>query len=208
MPPVWESALRARLAQPLPGVTAQRKMAPKPERKGWSPDLTPADARQAAALVLLYDGPEGLTFPLTVRHADLPDHAGQVSLPGGKIDPTETAAEAALREAREELGLDTSGIRLVGQLSSFWLVVSRFVIQPFVAVSDARPDFAPNAREVTEVIEVPVADWRNPALFGWEQLVRDGIVIRYPYVLARGQRVWGATAMILAELDEVLASLP
>jgi 8-oxo-dGTP pyrophosphatase MutT (NUDIX family) len=182
-------------------------MAPTPERKGWSPDLQPAEARRAAALVLLYMGPEGLTFPLTVRHADLPDHGGQISLPGGKIDPGETAAAAALREAHEELGIDTSGVRLVGQLSSFWLVVSRFVIEPFVGVVDARPDFNPSVREVTEVIEVPIAEWRDPSRLGRDQRARDGIVIRYPYVLVRGQRVWGATAMILAELEEVLASL-
>jgi len=203
----WEDQLRIRLSQPLPGVAAQRKMAPKPERKGWSPDLQPAEARRAAALVLLYDGVDGLTFPLTVRHADLPDHAGQVSLPGGRIDPGETAADAAIREAHEELGIDTSGIRLVGQLSPFWLVVSGFVIAPFVGVIDARPDFNPNVREVAEVIEVPVAEWRDPSRLAWEQRARDGIVIRYPYVLVRGQRIWGATAMILAELDEVLASI-
>ena len=205
--PEWESRLRARLALPLPGVAAQKQMAPTPERKGWSPDLRPAEARRAAALVLLYDSPEGLTFPLTVRHADLPDHGGQVSLPGGKIDAGETAADAALREAHEELGVDTSGIRLVGSLSSFWLVVSRFVIEPFVGVVDVRPTFAPSAGEVTEVIEVPVAEWRDPARLGWDQRARDGIVIRYPYVLVRGQRVWGATAMILAELQEVLSAV-
>ena len=194
-----ETFVRARLAEPLPGADAQRRFAPRPLRKGWRPELVPDDARRAAALVLIYPGAAGPSIPLTVRHADLPDHGGQVSLPGGKIDLGETAAEAALREAHEELGLDPSTIRLVGSLSSFWVVVSGFVVFPFVGVTDRRPDFHPATGEVAEVIEASIADLLDARRRGWGQWAREGVLVRFPYVEIAGHKVWGATAMMLSE---------
>ena len=194
-----EAFVRARLAEPLPGADAQRRFAPRPLRKGWRPEMVPDDARRAAALVLIYPGAAGPSIPLTVRHADLPDHGGQVSLPGGKIDRGETAEAAALREAHEEIGLDSSTVRLLGPLSSFWVVVSGFVVFPFVGISDRRPDFRPAAGEVTEVIEAPIADLLDPSRRGWDRRAREGVLVRFPYVEIAGQRVWGATAMMLSE---------
>jgi 8-oxo-dGTP pyrophosphatase MutT (NUDIX family) len=194
-----EPFVRARLAEPLPGADAQRRFAPRPLRKGWRPELVPDDARRAAALVLIYPGAAGPSIPLTVRHADLPDHGGQVSLPGGKIDRGETAAEAALREAHEELGLDASTVRLLGPLSSFWVVVSGFVVFPFVGVTDRRPDFRPSTGEVAEVLEAPIADLLDADRRGWGDWTREGVLVRFPYVELAGHKVWGATAMMLSE---------
>jgi 8-oxo-dGTP pyrophosphatase MutT (NUDIX family) len=194
-----ETFLRARLAEPLPGADAQRRFAPRPLRKGWRPELVPDDARRAAALVLVYPGAAGPSIPLTVRHADLPDHGGQVSLPGGKIDLGETAAEAALREAHEELGLDPSTVRLVGPLSSFWVVVTGFVVFPFVGLADERPDFRPATGEVAEVIEAPLSELLDPARRGWGEWAREGVPVRFPFIDIAGHKVWGATAMILSE---------
>jgi 8-oxo-dGTP pyrophosphatase MutT (NUDIX family) len=194
-----EVFLRTRLAEPLPGADAQRRFAPRPLRKGWRPELVPKEARRSAALVLVYPGVGGPTIPLTVRHANLPDHGGQVSLPGGKIDRGETPAEAALREAHEEIGIDASKVRLLGPLSSFWVVVSGFVVFPFVGITDWRPDFRPAAGEVAELVEAPIADLLDPARRGWGQWAREGVLVRFPYVELGGHKVWGATAMMLSE---------
>ncbi|HEY6358615.1 MAG TPA: CoA pyrophosphatase [Vicinamibacterales bacterium] len=194
-----ETFVRARLAEPLPGAEAQRRFAPRPLRTGWRPELVPDDARRAAALVLIYPGAAGPSIPLTVRQADLPDHGGQVSLPGGKIDRGETAAEAALREAHEELGLDASAVRLVGPLSSFWVVVSGFVVFPFVGLADRRPEFRPAAREVAELIEAPLAELLDPERRGWGEWAREGVPVRFPFIGIAGHKIWGATAMILSE---------
>jgi 8-oxo-dGTP pyrophosphatase MutT (NUDIX family) len=199
-----ETFLRARLTAPLPGPLAQLRFAPSPLRKGWQPDDQPAGAREAAALILLYPGDAGPSFPLTMRRHDLPHHPGQISLPGGGLGPGEDAAAAALREAHEEIGVDPRHIRIIGALSPLWVVVSNFLVRPFVGVTDRRPDFRASPREVAALIETPVQWVTDPARIGWDERVRDGIVIRFPYFDFRGQHVWGATAMILGEFGAVL----
>lgn len=194
-----ESFLRARLGQPLPGPRAQWRFAPRPARKGWDPGQTPDEARKAAALLLVYPGDEGPTIPFTVRRHDLPEHAGQVSFPGGRIDPGERPEEAAIREAHEEIGVDPASIRLVGPLSSLWVVVSNHLVQPFVAIAPERPRFRLAEREVAELVEAPLAQVRDEARVEWQKIVRDGMLIDYPSFDLGGHRVWGATAMMLGE---------
>jgi 8-oxo-dGTP pyrophosphatase MutT (NUDIX family) len=195
-----EEFLRQRLAQPLPGPDAQRRFAPVPARKGWTPELLPGDARQAAALILLYPGPADILLPLTVRRDDLPHHPGQVSLPGGGIEPGEAPADAALRETYEEIGVAPESVRLIGALSTLWVIVSGFVVQPFVGLAEARPDFDPAPREVAALVEAPLSQLRDPTRLDWQKVaVREGMLIDYPYFDLGGHRVWGATAMILGE---------
>jgi 8-oxo-dGTP pyrophosphatase MutT (NUDIX family) len=198
--PSLERFLRERLVQPLPGAGAQWRFAPVPPRKGWAPEAVPEDARRAAALILLYPGPEDILLPLTVRRDDLPHHPGQVSLPGGGLEPGEPPAQAALRETYEEIGVAPESVRIIGALSSLWVIVSGFVLQPFVGVADARPAFDLAPREVAALVEAPLRQLRDPARLGWQKIVvRDGMLIDYPYFDLAGHRVWGATAMILGE---------
>ena len=200
-----ETFLRERLSRPLPGPGAQLQFAPDPRRDGWRPDDNPAGARIAAALILLYPGADGVSFPLTMRRHDLPHHPGQISLPGGRLDPGETLETAALREAREEIGVDPASIRIVGQLSSLWVIVSNFVVTPFVGVADTRPEFRTDPREVAALIETPV-DWlKDPTRVLLSSRDRDdGVHVQFPYFDFGGYKVWGATAMILGEFRELL----
>jgi 8-oxo-dGTP pyrophosphatase MutT (NUDIX family) len=196
-----QAFLRHRLAGPLPGPDAQRRFASRPPRPEWAPDLTPATARRAAALILLYPGDAGTVLPLTVRHADLAQHPGQVSLPGGAIDPGESAEAAALREADEELGVPRDVVIPLGSLSTLWIPVSNFIVTPVVGIARARPAFRPHPREVAAVVELPLAHLVDGARIGWAR--RDdarGGPIDYPYFDVEGHAVWGATAMILSEL--------
>ena len=194
-----EQFLRHRLAQPLPGPTAQRRFASAPHLPGWEPDLTPETARRAAALLLLYPGRDGVMLPLTVRQTGLPQHAGQVSLPGGAEDPGESSLDTALREAHEEIGVMPDRIRLVGQLSTLWIPVSNFVLTTIVGVSDQRPAFRPHAGEVADLLELPLSHLRDQRHIQWGRRHQRGVDVDYPYVAFAGHQIWGATAMVLSE---------
>jgi len=196
--------LRARLAAPLPGVDAHRRMMPTPPRAKWTPGAIPDTARPAAALALLYPIDGRLVVPLTVRRRDLPHHPGQISLPGGRVDAGESLEAAALREAREEIGLDPHAVHVAGSLSPFFVFVSNFVIHPFVAIAGRRPAFHIEAREVEALIEVPLADLADSSRIKWGTRTREGYLVDYPYIELDGRQLWGATAMILSELVAVL----
>jgi len=194
-----EAFLQRRLNDPLPGPNAQRRFAPRPPHKGWAPDLVPDTARRAAALILLYPGAAGPTLPLTMRRHDLPHHPGQISLPGGAMDEGEAPVDAALREAHEEIGIERDSVRIVGALSSFFVIVSNFVVYPFIGIMDTRPIFRPEAREVAEVLEAPVQELLDRSRAGWDKRPRENIIVDLPYLTTGSHIVWGATAMILGE---------
>ena len=165
--------------------------------------MQPDQARRAAALLLLYPDRGQVRLPLTVRRHDLPQHAGQVSFPGGRIDPGETPVDAALRETHEELGVAPDEVRVLGPLSSLWVVVSNHLLFPFIGVADRRPDFRPAADEVAELLEVALPDVRDPANLGWSRHTREGIVVDYPHFVLGGHETWGATSMILGEFGSL-----
>ena len=200
-----ETALRERLAGTLPGLDAQLRFMPTPPRAGWIPGEFPTDARAAAGLLLLYPGQDGPSVPLTVRASSLRRHAGQISLPGGATDPGETLAQAALREAYEEIGVDPARVRILGELTPVYVLVSGFTLHPVVGITDERPSFAPAAHEVQEVLEVSVADLQDASRIRRGTRTREGLAIEYPYFDLLGHQVWGATAMILGEFICLLA---
>jgi 8-oxo-dGTP pyrophosphatase MutT (NUDIX family) len=203
--------LAARLKQPLPGAEAQLKMAPNhPGARPLTKDA-PANVKHAAALILLYPGAgtevPAYEFPLTVRRPDLLHHPGQISLPGGGLDHGEMHEAAALREAEEEIGVDPSTVRILGALTPLYVIVSGFVVSPFVGVVDTRPNFRPEAREVAEILEVPVGVLLDPSRRARGTKTREGYKLDFPYFAvgdSSQHQVWGATAMILTEFAELL----
>jgi len=194
-----ETTLRERLSGTLPGLEAQLRFMPTPPRTGWKPGEFPSDARIAAGLLLLYPGERGASIPLTVRASHLKRHAGQISLPGGATDTGETLVQAALREAHEEIGVDPARVRILGQLTPVYVLVSGFTLHPIVGLTDERPDFRPAAHEVEEVIEVSIEDLQDASNIRHGTRTREGVAIEYPYFDLRGSHVWGATAMVLGE---------
>ena len=191
--------LRVRLAGTLPGPDAQVRFVPVPSTRGWRTGEFPEDARVAAALLCLYPLDGGVALPLTVRATTLPRHAGQISLPGGARDADETLVQAALREASEEIGLEASAVRVLGELTPIHVLVSGFTLHPIVGVTDTRPAFRPAPGEVDEIVEVPLEDLRDASRVRTGTRVRDGITVEYSYLELCGHNVWGATAMILGE---------
>jgi len=194
-----ERTLRVKLADTLPGVEAQMRFAPAQPRAGWKAGHFPENARMAAALLLLYPGSGGPAVPLTVRASGLARHAGQISLPGGACDPGETLADTALREASEEIGIDPSRVRILGELTPVHVIVSGFTLHPVVGVTDVRPDFVAATGEVEEVLEVSLDHLRDASRIRSGTRVREGVAVEYPYFDLLGHQVWGATAMVLGE---------
>ena len=197
--PTIERALRQRLGGTLPGVDAQMRFAPVPSRRGWNPREFPADTRTAAALLLVYPMGDGVAIPLTVRSRGLAHHAGQISLPGGATDIGETLAQAALREASEEIAVDPSSVRVLGELTPVHVIVSGFTLHPVVGVTESRPDFIAAPHEVEEILEVSVDDLRDASRIRQGTRIREGVAVEYPYFDLLGHQVWGATAMVLGE---------
>ena len=203
-----ETSLRARLAGTLPGVEAQLRFAPNPVRSGWVAGHFPADARTAAALLLLYPTEGGVAVPLTVRSSGLAHHPGQISLPGGATDEGETLAQAALREASEEIGVDPASVRILGELTPVHVIVSSFTLHPVVGVTDRRPQFQAAPHEVEEILEVSLDDLRDASRIRVGTRIREGVAVEYPYFDLLGHQVWGATAMVLGEFIYLIAEVP
>lgn len=194
----------------LPGPEAQRRLAPVP-RAGWTPEMATDTFRPAAALLLLYPQAGAWHVPLTVRAETLRQHTGQIALPGGAIDAGENAEAAALREAEEELGVRSEDVQLVGRLTPLPIPVSRYVLQPVVGVAAARPAFRPAPGEVAEVLEVPVSLLQHPATVKRDRDTRlhggARVLVDVPYFDVHGRRLWGATAMVMAEFLAVLSTV-
>jgi 8-oxo-dGTP pyrophosphatase MutT (NUDIX family) len=212
MPNDWSLAsvtahLRLRLALPLPGQSAQERMAPRP-RRGWRRGEAPAEARPAAALILLYEHDGEATCVLTLRASDLPHHAGQVSLPGGRLDPGETLVDAALREAEEEVGVVGSHVEVIGELTPLHIPVSGYVLHPIVGVTRDRPDFVPAHHEVAGITDAPLRLLASPAAWQVTSCVHEGHEYEIPFFGVAGLQVWGATAMVLSEFLSLFDVVP
>jgi 8-oxo-dGTP pyrophosphatase MutT (NUDIX family) len=217
------------LLRDLPGREAQDRLAPIPRRE-WPPGFNPARVRHAAGLLLVFPGktlnaetaesanrgnrpralpslrstsPHRAHIVLTVR-AEGVRHGGQVSLPGGVVEPGETLEQAALREAHEEVALPLAAVRVLGALTPLDIAVSGFRLHPIVAATDAAPRLTPLDAEVANILEVPVAELLDPANFVRTTRQRESVAYAVPAFRVCGHEIWGATAMVLAEFLALL----
>lgn len=187
-------------------------------RARYCPDLSygrhfapPVPSARPAAVMILLEQPEPgahwsrCTIPLTVRPDDLADHPGQISLPGGRLENVETYQEAATREFQEELGLDRFPGRVLGELLPLWVFNSNYRLRPFLAVHAGRLDYSPCQREVARLIHLPVAQLLLESTTVTHDVFSRGSV-RWKAGVIRYQcdQIWGATAIILAELAALL----
>ena len=160
-----------------------------------------SDARKGAVLMLFGEGPAGPDLLLTERAHHMRSHPGQVSFPGGSIDPGETPREAALREAEEETGLDPSGVDVFAELPELWLPPSNFAVTPLLAWWETEtPVAVVDPDEVHAIYRAPIEELRDP-----EHRIR----VRHPsgwlgpaFLIGDGKDVilWGFTAGIVSRL--------
>ena len=191
---------------PLPGRDAQLRMAHATRRHYVGASTA---ARQAAVLLTLFPKNGEWNIVLIERNPnDRDQHGGQISFPGGKAEPSDgTLLNTALREAEEEVGIAQQQVKILGALTELYIPVSNFQVYPFLGYLEAAPSYQVQVEEVNEVLEVPLSHF-------WQQDTRQVTDIRIntqitlknvPYFDLNGRVLWGATAMMLNELLELIA---
>lgn len=205
----FKRKLQNRLKQNLPGRDAQLRMT---GRHMPAAEEVPEDVRLSAVLVLLFVQDEEVKLLFIQRTDDGGAHSGQISFPGGSKDEIDVSLEAtALREAEEEVGLNADQVDMLGALSPLYIPVSNFMVYPFVAWCNTPVPYSLSTMEVAAVLEVPLG-WMRDAKTKIQTTVRPasrpGLVLDVPgYQLPGDLLLWGATAMIFAELEACLDTL-
>jgi 8-oxo-dGTP pyrophosphatase MutT (NUDIX family) len=162
------------------------------------------DARPAAVVALFYPSNGQWHLPLILRPASMSAHASQISLPGGGAEPGEAAEACALRELHEELGVDPARVRMLGALPPIYVYASNFFVRPFVALASERPPFRPDPREVAELLELPLPHLMDQRNYETHAIVRGHLSFEAPCITFQGRSIWGARALILGELLNVI----
>lgn len=194
------------LQLPLPGTDAQRIMAAKPINPKRFEEEFERPAKPSAVLVLLYPFENEVHMALMKRPIYPGVHSGQISFPGGKKESYDQDLIAtALREAEEEVGVDQSEIKVIGELTDLFIIVSNFKVKPVIGLMDKKPDFILDPREVAGVLNISLKDLNLPKYQGLKEMTfKNNITINAPYYNVHGNVVWGATAMIISELLAVV----
>jgi len=162
------------------------------------------DARPSAVLAALVEGTAGPSIILIERTQGGP-HGGQIAFPGGSEEKgDEGPVGTALREAREEIGLEPGSVEVLGLLTPLTIAVSRFLVRPVLGLVTGRPTLAPNPAEVVSILELGLDELLDPASKAEREILVRGEMRLVPCYLFGSVLVWGATAMILAELESLL----
>jgi 8-oxo-dGTP pyrophosphatase MutT (NUDIX family) len=201
--------LESRLNQGLPGKEAHLDMAPQPiDLRRFDPKL-PENHRKSGVLLLFYPESRQSFFPL-IKRPDYPGvHGGQIALPGGKMEQDDPdVIFTALREAEEEIGVDSGKIEILGRLSDLYIPTSNFLVSPVIGFLEEKPKMIPEEKEVQRIITTDLQHVLNLDLRKRKILeLSSGFKLDTPYFEIDGEVVWGATAMILSELSWLLSSV-
>ena len=203
-----EARIRTKMDN-LPGVEAQYKMTPE-QREKYS--QARPDSKQAGVVALIHPNDQDeyqLVYIKRTSKYPGDKHKGQISFPGGQLDETDISLEdAALRELEEELGIRRHDIELLGPLTSIYVYVSDFFVQPYLAIMDHAPVFVPEPEEVAYPISFPLKTLISGENKGIKDIhVRNIVLPKVPYYDLYGDTLWGATAMMTSEITTLLSDI-
>jgi 8-oxo-dGTP pyrophosphatase MutT (NUDIX family) len=212
--PVFITALSKQFQNPLPGKKSHIKIAHAFRNLDELPD---ENARKAGVLILLFpkkiqNGTEW-NLILTERALHIGDkHSGQMSFPGGGYQASDGAlpdglCQCALREAHEEIGIEPKNIHIIGQMTDLYISVSKYQVFPYLAWTDETFELKPQLSEVKTIYEVPLSVLKNPDNLKFAEIwLSERLTLpAVPYYDVYGKKVWGATAMMLAELLDLVS---
>jgi len=203
--------LKQQLTKPLPGLESHLKMAPKDRVKELHLSTSnQLNARQSAVLALLFPENKRLKLIFIKRSENGGIHSGQISFPGGKYENNDKDFQTtALREAYEEIGVEPKTIEIIGQLSDLYIPPSNFLVKSFVGYCTHKPHYVINRDEVQFVIEIYLDDFfEKSSIFEKEFLSGSTRKAKLaPYYKINNTEIWGATAMIVSELTDILKPL-
>lgn len=198
-------SLSSKLKGPLPGVEFQRKF--MHDDRLMSNKIPNETTRQSAVLIVFYPSEGQVFVPLILRPQYDGTHGGQMALPGGKMEyADENLIRTALREAQEEIGLRAMDVNIIGELTDVFIPVSNFVVKPVVGFMDYKPDFFPDKREVEKIFEVEFSDFLKLENKGLKDITVGKRTMNVPGFDIQNEWVWGATALIMNEIVEVVIS--
>lgn len=195
----------SRLKAPLPGWSAQRNMSPLKTRKYLH---HPDSAKKAAVLMVLFPDKEGELNLIFIKRStqEKDKHSGQISFPGGQMEKHDDSLQmTAFRETYEEIGIETDDLTLLGQLTPLYVYVSNFYVEPYIAFLDKKPKYKIQESEVGEVIEVKLSYLLSDASKSLTDFkIRNNVFKDMPHYILNENILWGATAMITAELLQII----
>lgn len=195
----------------LPGEDAYTAVMPLDRQRRLAAMERDPDPRKGGVAAIVFPKKGKAAFVLILRPSYQGVHSAQVSFPGGRIEPEDTSAlHTALRETEEEVGIPPDRLDHVRELSSLYIPPSRFLVYPHLFVMESEPNYRLDPREVDRVIEFPVSGLLDEASIMRDFVrVHAGVEIHTPYFACEDLRIWGATAMMLAEIKHlILGSLP
>lgn len=197
------SKLIEELKKSLPGQESQMKMIPKGRRTNISYSEN-KNIKKSAVLILLFPEKDDIYIVLIKRATDGSKHSGQIALPGGKFENEDCDLfKTAVREAEEEIGVKRKDVDVIGHLTSLFIPVSNYFVQPVVGRINYKPEFIRSINEVDEIYTVKLQELKE-AYTVCKTFNINGKQLTAPFYIINDIKVWGATAMILSEFIEVL----
>lgn len=192
----------------LPGVESQYKMAPSNRLEPQFNLNPPKHAKKAGVLILIYPFSNELIIPMMIRTADPGPHSRQICFPGGQYESRDlNLRQTALRESREEMGIQPELVQIVGNLTQLYIAPSNFLVLPVLGWSNVRPEFLPEPKEVESIIELPlkmILDQTNRKTMNKSL---HGNSFEIPFFSINTHEIWGASAMILSELSCIIEKI-
>lgn len=195
--------LENRINLELPGISSHLKMAPKIMERSFRALEPSSNARQSAVLLILTNS-ENPEILFTLRSNKLRKHKGQISFPGGMIEPGESAQNAALRETFEEIGIEPDKIKIIGRISPLFVPPSNNLIIPFIGVIEKMPELIISEQEVEECFTIEISYFTDPKNVSTKKEILEGYEVDMPYwEVGKKSKLWGATSMILQEFVDI-----